>query len=99
MSGDVQNGNLKNQLEKELPRDASQRIEGRTSDLYTTQTSNDGKDYISNLPQLIIRGIVKYLDGESLWKCSRVIPVLRAFRLLLYYQFDHMLSASQTEIS
>ncbi|KAM3187910.1 hypothetical protein ACTXT7_001316 [Hymenolepis weldensis] len=72
MSGDIQDGNLENQLEEEeLSRDASQRIEGRTSDLYTTQTSNDGMDYISNLPRLVIRGIVKYLDGESLWKCSR----------------------------
>ncbi|KAM3180465.1 hypothetical protein ACTXT7_016226 [Hymenolepis weldensis] len=75
MVKDVQNRRLEKRVEvegKALFRSASRRNDGRTSDLYESQPSNEERDYFSNLPKLAIKKIINYLDDESLFACYQV---------------------------
>ncbi|VUZ48745.1 unnamed protein product, partial [Hymenolepis diminuta] len=75
MGEGVQSRKLEKQVEvegKELFRSASRGNDGRTSALYEPQSSNEERDYFSNLPKLAIKGIIKYLDDESLFACYQV---------------------------
>ncbi|VDL35985.1 unnamed protein product [Hymenolepis diminuta] len=88
MGEGVQSRKLEKQVEvegKELFRSASRGNDGRTSALYEPQSSNEERDYFSNLPKLAIKGIIKYLDDESLFACYQfvIMPVPHQPALLI----------------